>query len=248
MSITSMAVDAETLAQVADLVGEDHLDGMPGIARVLDHLGDADGGTEERRVDVLIQRLCRRGVGGVVVSHQRQRWVAEVADRRALAQELGVHGDTEPVPVFLARGGFEHWNDGAVRRAGEHGAADDDHVVVVLVAKHLADLVAHASEIGEVKASVLAAWGADADQREIRRSDRILGACGGPQTALIHPALKQIRQAGLDDRAAAFVDGVDLVRTTSTPTTSCPSLANAAAETLPTYPRPNTETLMFVDP
>src|SRR5688572_18321361 len=31
---------------------------------------------------------------------------------------------------------------------------------------------------------------------------------------------------------------------TSMPTTSCPSAANAAAETLPTYPRPKTDTLI----
>src|SRR4029079_7978175 len=35
-----------------------------------------------------------------------------------------------------------------------------------------------------------------------------------------------------------------LAGATSTPTTLCPSAANDAAETLPTYPRPNTETFI----
>ena len=35
-----------------------------------------------------VERLGRRGVGRVVVADERQRRIAEVLDRRALAQEL----------------------------------------------------------------------------------------------------------------------------------------------------------------
>ena len=94
-----VAVDADALAQVADLVGEDHLHRVPRVARVLHHLGDADAGAEERRLDVLVERLGRRRVGGVVVADQRQRRMAEVLERRSLAQELGVDRDAEALAV-----------------------------------------------------------------------------------------------------------------------------------------------------
>ena len=49
-----------------------------------------------------VERLGRLGVGLVVVADQRQRRIAEVVDRGALAQELGIDGDAEAGPVFLA--------------------------------------------------------------------------------------------------------------------------------------------------
>ena len=97
-----MAVDVELLAQVADLVREADLQRVPGVARVLDHLRDADAGADERRVDRLIERDRAARVGRVVVADERQRRLAEVLQRRAFAQELGVDRHAEAVAVLLA--------------------------------------------------------------------------------------------------------------------------------------------------
>ena len=163
----------QPLAEVADLVRERDLERVPRVARVLHHLGGADAGRHHRRLDLRVERLGRLGVGLIVVADQRQRRVAEVVDRRALAEELGVDRDAEAGAVLLARGPFERRNHDVVRRARQHGAADHHHVVVVLVRERLADLLGDPLEIGEVEAAVLAARSADADERQVGVAHRV---------------------------------------------------------------------------
>jgi hypothetical protein len=74
---------------------------LQGVARVLHHLGDADAGAKERRLDVLVERLGRRRVRGVVVADECQRRLAEILERASFTQELGVHRDPEPFAVLL---------------------------------------------------------------------------------------------------------------------------------------------------
>ena len=110
MPITSWLSMSEPLAQVADLVGEADLEGVPGVAGVLDHLGGADAGGHQRRLDLAVQRFGRLRVRLVVVADQRHRRIVEVLDRRALAQELGIDGDAEPYPVLSCPTPFERRN------------------------------------------------------------------------------------------------------------------------------------------
>ena len=206
-----VAVDVELLAQVADLVREHHLERMPGVARVLHHLGDADAGADERRVDRLVERDRAARVGGVVVADQGQRRLAEILERRPLAQELRVHRDAEAVAVLLARLALERRDHQLVGRARQHRAADDDDVVVVLVAQGSADLLADPLEVLQVEAAVLAARRADAEQRDVGAADGVRGVGGRAQAAVRDALAQQILEAGLDDRTAASVDRRHLV-------------------------------------
>ena len=97
-----MAVHVEPLAEVADLVGKADLQRVPRIARVLDHLGDADARADERRVDRLIQGDGAAGVGRVIVADERERRGPEILERGSLAQELRVDRDAESLAVRLA--------------------------------------------------------------------------------------------------------------------------------------------------
>ena len=103
----------------------------------------------------------------MVVADQRQRRLAEVLERRALAQELGLTETPKPSPYFLPDVALERRDHDVVRRARQHRAADDDDVIAVLVRERLADLLADALEIREIEAAVLAARRADAEQRQV---------------------------------------------------------------------------------
>jgi len=116
---------------------------VPGVARVLHHLGDTDVRADERPQSIAYTRDGAARVGGVIVPDQRERRFAEVLERGAFAEKLGVDGDPEPLPVLLARRALEHRDDDPMRRAREHGAADDDDVVTRFVLQRRADLLAH---------------------------------------------------------------------------------------------------------
>jgi hypothetical protein len=74
---------------------------MPGIARVLHHLGNPDTGSDQGRVDALVQNLDGGGVGRMVVADQRKRRLAEVCERGAFTKELRITETPKPSPDFL---------------------------------------------------------------------------------------------------------------------------------------------------
>ena len=127
----------------------------------------------ERRVDRLIERDRAAGVGGVVVADESERRLPEVLQRRSLAKELRIDRHAEPFAVLLAGGALERRDDHVVRGSRQHGAPDDDHVVGGLLRELVADLRRHPLEIREVEAAVLPAGRADAEQRHLRRRDRV---------------------------------------------------------------------------
>ena len=198
-----------------------------------------------RRLDLAVERFGRLRVRRVVVADQRHRRMAEVLDRRALAQELGVHRDAEPGPVLLARRPLERRNHHLVRRPRQHGAADDDDVVAVLVLRaprQSARRRAPGRSGRGCRSGGSACRRRSARGRSRRRPPSVLVvARSRPLAALsrisssspfstigLRPSLRLATLSGL----------------TSTPTTVWPSAANDAADTLPTYPRPNTETFI----
>jgi hypothetical protein len=75
---------------------------MPGVARVLDHFGDADGRRHHRRIDALVQRDGSCSICGVVVPDERERRLLDVLDGAAFAQELRVDRNAEVRAVALA--------------------------------------------------------------------------------------------------------------------------------------------------
>ena len=155
---------------------------------------------------LLVERLGRGRIGGVVVADHGERRIPEVLDRRSFTQELRIHRHAEALAVLLARSGFQCRNHRGMRRPREHGAADDDHVVGVLVLEDMADFLADASQVRQVEAAVLPAWRPDAQQRQVGRAHRILGAGGCAQAPRRHSPLQQLLEPRLDDRAAPGVD------------------------------------------
>ncbi len=97
-----MAVDVQPLADVADFVREAHLQGMPRVARVLDHLRHPDARAHERRVDRLVEGDRAARIGRVIVADERQRRLPEVLQRRPLAQEFGIDRDAESGAVLFS--------------------------------------------------------------------------------------------------------------------------------------------------
>ena len=113
---------------------------MPGVARVLQHFGDADAGAHERGVDRLVQGNRAARIGGVIVADQRHRRLAKILERRPLAEKLRIDRNAELLAVRFSRCLLEQRNDPFVGRPGQDGAADDDDVVAGLLPQRCADL------------------------------------------------------------------------------------------------------------
>ncbi len=207
-----VAVHPKPLADRADLVGERHLQRVPRVARVLHHLRDADARADERCVHALVERDGAARVGRVVMADQREGRLAEVSQRAALAEELGVDGDAEALAVLLARGLFQRGDHHFVRRAWEHRATHDDDVVRRFCPQLLSDLSRYPLEIRQVQAAVLPARCADAQQRDFAGAHRFGRVGRRAQPASGGNFAYQIVEPGLDDRAVAFGHAADLVR------------------------------------
>ena len=160
---------------------------------------------------VVVQRLGRRRVRGVVVADERQRRMAEVLQRRPFAKKLRINRDAESFAVFLARMCFERRDDVIVGRSRQDRASDDNDVICGLVPERIADLLADTNQVAEIEAAVFAARRADANQRQVGISDRLGRARRRPQPTRIDAFLEQRIETRLDDRAAAAVDGGDLL-------------------------------------
>ena len=90
-----MAVDLELLAKVADLVGETHLERVPSVVRVLDHLGGLDVGPDERRRDLRVKARQQIPACPVEFADDGLGRVEEIVHGGPLAQELRVDTDAE---------------------------------------------------------------------------------------------------------------------------------------------------------
>src|SRR4030095_5867862 len=153
-----VAVDADSLAEVADLVGKDDFHRMPRVACVLHHLGNADTRRVQRRLNPVVKGPRRCRIPGMVVADQCERRMLEVLQRRSFSKEFGIDGDTEPFTIFLARMCFECRDDVTVCRPGEDRASYDDNVIGRLVLEGIPDLLADADQILQIQTAVLAAW------------------------------------------------------------------------------------------
>ena len=206
-----VTVDAQALAHVPDLVREADLQGVPGVADVFHHLRHADAGADERCIDRPIKGYGPGRIGRVVVTDDGQRRLAEVLERGAFAEELGVDGNAEPVAVLLSRRALESRNDNIVRGARQHRAADHDNVIGGLVAERRPNLFAHSRQLSEVEAPVAAAGSADTDERHAAVANRLCGVGRRSKAALGYCPGNQVDEPGLDNRASAAVDLCNLV-------------------------------------
>jgi hypothetical protein len=89
-------VDLQLPAEAADLVGEDDLDCVEGVARVLDRLRGPEVDHVGRAVGEREQLPGGGRRPGVMAPDHGIRGVAEVGYAAALAQEVRAYGDADP--------------------------------------------------------------------------------------------------------------------------------------------------------
>ncbi len=209
-------VGAGALGEIGDLVDERHLRREERIGRVLDQFGGAAAGVHDRRL-VQIERpvdfgdhLLRTLVVGA--DHDPVRML-EVADRRALAQELRIGGDDD----IGRRIGLAHDPLDIVAGADRHRRFGDDDGEAF---QRGCDLARRRMHIGEVRMAVAAARGrADRDEHRIGFADRTFQLGGERQPPGLHIGFDQPVQIRLENRDFAALQRRDLASSLSTQTT-----------------------------
>src|SRR3990167_2887928 len=203
------AVDPDRLGDVADLVGEGHLGGVPDVAGVLDHLGDIDVLADDRCVEFAVDAFQQVTGGGIQFADHGHRREIVVLDRGAFAEELGVHRYAEIDTGFLARAVFEDRDHHVLHGARQHGAAHDHGMPFGLVAHGKADFAAHAFDVVQFQVAVLFARRTDANKRDLGVTNRVGDIGGAAQVTRVQALLQQHFQAGFDYWRFAIVDQVD---------------------------------------
>ncbi len=145
---------------------------MPGVVRVLHHLGDLVARADLRRIEARIEGFEHRLRRMVARREHHLRRIVEVPYRCALAQELRKEARPDVVADRLPGRGFERGDHEVAKGARKHRAAHDDGEEVLLVAKRGADLLAYPLDVAEVEIAVGAARRADADDRHLAVADR----------------------------------------------------------------------------
>src|SRR5215475_10293458 len=95
-----------------------------------------------------------------------------IGDCRAFAQEFRIDAYTEILTGLAMRGLLQYRNHDALHRAGEQGAADDDHLVSGSDCELLADLLCYAANRAEVEAAVRLSRSAHAYHEDVTLCDR----------------------------------------------------------------------------
>ena len=200
-------VRARLLADVGDLVDEGDLRGQEGVGGELDHLGRRDVGADEvarrlaaelgaqERAVELDDRIPRPVV---VVADDDPVGAHEVADGRALLEELGARHVAEPGLAALAEDALD-----ALPRAGRHGALHDERVAVG--GRHRVHDRVHGGEVG---VAGVGGRRADRHEHEARVVQRVRDVRGEVQALAV--ARDHLRQAGLVDGDLAVPQARDL--------------------------------------
>ena len=202
-----VGVETEGSGDDADLVREADLQRVEGVVGVLDHLRDAQRHAIDRRLDPLVERRDRVPARLVVLPDHGLGRVEEVGERAALAEELRVHREPEPVARFEPRLPGDRRADERLRRAGQAGRAQDDRVPSRSAAREAApDRHGHPLDRVRPEAAVRPRRGPDADQREVGLGHGPLAVARGAEPAGAALGRDEIGQPRLQHRALAALD------------------------------------------
>ena len=201
-----LPVDARSLGDVADLVGEGDLDRAPGVRSVFHQFRCADVGL----VDMAGQRLVQRGqrIFGRLVhrAEDDQAGIIIILDGRAFTQELGIVAEAEALAGRLAGGRFQCRDTAFLGAAGHAGRAHDDAVVSVLRGQSLADVAAHFFDVFQADRSVGRRGRPDADERDLGIVDGVSGVGSGGQPSGGDDFGDKFADAFFDNRGLSGVD------------------------------------------
>ena len=230
-----MRVDAVGLADRAHLVGEADLERVKRVVRVLRHLGDRHGYPVDDAGKPLVERRHRVGGELVACADDRLRRIVEVAHRRALAQELRVHGDAEVGSGAQTRGGLEARDERAL--AGARAASSSGRRRYSAAPAWRSPRRSHRRRARGRRSRASRCRSRACRRRSARArspppppphpSSRA-AAAGATASATSSP----IRSSTIVERPCATIATLSWLG--STPITSCPRSARQAAETIPT--------------
>ncbi len=210
-----VGVDVELLADVPDVVDEADLACKERVVGVLDHLGSAGVGLDDRRVGRLDERvedcLDIRERALVVGPEHDLVGVQEVVDGGPLAQELRVHTDAKPLAGGPVARGFQNGGDCVLGRAGYDRALDHDGVPVVFAGERLAELCRGRLHDRQVDAAVVVLRGRQTEEGYVGvEHGRVVG--GRPEaTGALGASVggDELVEARLVDGRVAVVDRCD---------------------------------------
>ena len=166
-----VAVDGGALADVTDLVGEAHLEGVPGVVGVLHRLGGGHVDDDRLDADARHQRPELEDRVLVELAEDDGAGIVVVGDRRALAQELGIVGHAEVAPGDATGRPLQGRNHGLDHRAGQDRRTHDDVMALRLGGDGGADLLGDLQHVAGVEGAVQTARRADADDRQLSAVD-----------------------------------------------------------------------------
>ncbi len=207
-----MAVDADRLADIADFIGEHHLDGMPAVVAVLHHFCCFDIGADERRIHFFIQ-LCQDFPGlSIGLADDGLGRMVIVVDGGSFTQEFGVDADAEVHAGLFAGAGFQRRDDLRAHGARQHRAAHHDHMEGALVAQRGADFLAYLAYMAHIEIAVDLGRRADAYERNARIENGFPRIARCPQQSCADRVGNHVADVFLDDGRDALIDQVNLGR------------------------------------
>ena len=133
----------------------------------------------------------------------------EILHRRALAEKFRVIKNLQRAVAFQVG---QQILDELLRAARQHRAANDQRVRLATHAERARDFRQHLPDETQVQRAGDRRGRADADDRKVRRRNRLLAARRGAQQSTGLCLRHQFRQARLDDRRHAAVERLDLLR------------------------------------
>src|SRR5262249_11230181 len=193
-------VGTDRLAQVGDLADEGDLHRQKRIGRVFDQLGRAALGVEQRRrveVERAVEFRHALTCARIVAADDDAVGMFEIADRRALAQELRIrHHRYVGVGTRLADDALD-----LVAGADGYGRLGDDQREALERGRDLAGRSVNEREVGM---AIAAARGrADGDEYRVGSPHRRCQFGREHEAALAQIRFDQFRKAGLEDRYLA---------------------------------------------
>jgi len=148
--------------------------------------------------------------GFIELADNGHRWQVVVGDGSGFTQEFGVDRNAEVDAGFLAGAVFQDRDYHVGDSARQYGAAHHDGVAGGLVTQHKTDLAAYRLDVVQFQVTVLLAWRADANHRQVGIANRLGEVGSATQSARLDTLAQQLAQTRFNNRRLTGIDQVDL--------------------------------------
>ena len=189
-----MRIDFQWLADPADFICEADLGCVPDIVDILDHFGHFYRGDYDILIDRQInvaQHLC----GALVIGADHCfRWMIEVGNGCAFAQEFRIEADAKVFAHLEAGSRLDFRNHDIHGGRRRNRTAHDHYVVVGLATKAFANGAGCRDYIAIIAATILGSRCADGDECNVGVCNRVSNTCGCADQFLFHTLREQFAQ------------------------------------------------------